>query len=89
MLYTGLPHVPFALVADHQSLRGRHHARTIEEALAKVILGEGEFKAGCHSFAFNIKGKCWPVFYLMKRNKSEKDNREREFKHRCSSGTVQ
>lgn len=37
------PDVPFTLVADHKTLGGRHHARRVQEALAKVEFGEGEF----------------------------------------------
>lgn len=62
--YTQVPDVPFAFVADYQSLGGWYHARTVQKALAEVVLGEGEFQARCYSPAFDGKGKCCPEFYL-------------------------
>lgn len=61
---THTPDVLFTFVADHESLGGWHHARTVEETLAKVEFGEGEFKARGYSAACNGTGECWPMFYL-------------------------
>lgn len=64
-----VPDALYALVGHHQGLAGRHHARAVQEALAKVELGEGELEARFHSCALNHKDECWPKFHL-KRGKN-------------------
>lgn len=51
-------------VAHHQGLAGGHHAGAVQEALAKVELGEGELQARFYSCALNHKDERWSKFHL-------------------------
>lgn len=76
------PDALYAFVGHHQGLAGRHHARAVQEALAKVELGEGELEARFHGGALNHKDEGWSKSHL-KREKYTKCRRVGVKSGRC------